>query len=244
VHSTPRLRDLSLANLGLLYWLTNQKDLSAAIGLSINQTELADAILQTALLGSNNCDDLADTGLILHAVESVAERTIKASIEEKWDAPRNTEAAAALVRVICERFPIVANALTERHDHRKTIKMTDEYDVQDLMGALLKLHFKDVRPEEWTPSYAGNASRMDFLLKTEQVVVEAKMTRKNLAQKEIVEELAIDILRYQSHTDCRTLICFVYDPTGKCNNPTALENDLTKKHGALQVIVSVQPKSH
>lgn len=244
VHSTPRLRDLSLAELGLLYWLTNQKDLTSSIGLSIHKVELGTAILQKALLHNNHCDDLADAGLILHAVESVVERTIKASIEEKWQAPCNTEAAAALVRVICERFPIVANALTQRHDNRKTIRMTDEYDVQDLMGALLKLHFTDVRPEEWTPSYAGNASRMDFLLKPEQVVVEAKMTRKNLGQKEIVEELAIDILRYQSHQDCRTLICFVYDPAGKCNNPTALENDLSKKHGALQVAVIVQPKSH
>jgi hypothetical protein len=109
-------------------------------------------------------------------------------------------------------------------------------------GALLKLPFADVRPEEWTPSYAGNASRIDFVLKPEQVAVEAKMTRNNLGQKEIINQLAIDILRYQAHHDCKTLICFVYDPNGKCNNPTALENDLTKNHGNLNVIVIVRPK--
>ena len=69
---------------------------------------------------------------------------------------------------------------------------------------------------------------MDFLLKSEQVVIEAKMTRKNLDQKEVANQLAVDILRYQAHQDCKTLICFVYDPTGQCMNPTALENDLTK----------------
>ncbi len=243
IHSTPRLRDLSLAHLGLLYWFANQKGLAATIGLNLNQPELASAILQTALLHNNNCDDLADAGLILYALDDIVEGTIKANIEERWQAPRNFEAAAALVRAICERFTIVANALTERHDNRNTITMADEYDVQDLMGALLKLHFTDVRPEEWTPSYAGNASRMDFLLKPEQVVVEAKMTRKGLGQKELVTQLAEDILRYQAHQDCRTLMCFVYDPAGKCTNPTALENDLTKKHGDLQVIVIVQPKS-
>jgi hypothetical protein len=84
---------------------------------------------------------------------------------------------------------------------------------------------------------------MDFLLKPEHVVVEVKMTRKGLGQKELVTQLAEDILRYQSHQDCKTLICFVYDPAGKCSNPTALENDLTKNHGGLQVIVIVQPKS-
>jgi hypothetical protein len=74
-------------------------------------------------------------------------------------------------------------------------------------------------------------------------VVEAKMTRKGLGQKELVTQLAEDILRYRSHQDCKALICFVYDPTGKCNNPTALENDLTRNHGGLQVTVIVQPKS-
>lgn len=242
MHSTPRLRNLSLASLSLLYWLSTQKALATSIGLTLNESELAAAVLESALLNQNQFDDLADAGLILYATESVVERTIRASVEETWNAPRNTHAATALVRAMCERFAIVANALVERHDNRPTILITDEYDVQDLLGGLLKLHFADVRPEEWTPSYAGNASRMDFLLKPEQIVVEAKMTRKGLGQKEVVTQLAEDILRYQSHQDCRTLMCFVYDPAGRCTNPTAMENDLTKSHGDLEVIVIVQPK--
>jgi hypothetical protein len=243
MHSTPRLQDLSLASLSLLYWIISQKALATSIGLTLNEQELAAAELRMAFLNQNHCDDLADAGLILYATESIVERTIQASVEETWKAPRNTQAATALVRALCDRFTIFANALAERHDNRATVSVTDEYDVQDLLGALLKLHFTDVRPEEWTPSYAGNASRMDFLLKPEHVVVEAKMTRKGLGQKELVTQLAEDILRYQSHQDCKTLICFVYDPAGKCSNPTALENDLTKNHGGLQVIVIVQPKS-
>lgn len=242
-HSTPRLQDLTLSTLSLLYWFLNQKALAASIGLTMGGEQLAAAVLKMALLETTHCDDLADAGLILYAVSHIVERTIEASVEAAWKAPRNTQAAAALVRLICERFNIVANSLNDRYDKRATVTMTDEYDVQDLMGALLKLHFTDVRPEEWTPSYAGNASRMDFLLKPEQLVVEAKMTRKGLGQKELVTQLAEDILRYQSHQDCKTLICFVYDPSGKCTSPTALENDLTKQHGALQVIVIVQPKS-
>lgn len=34
-----------------------------------------------------------------------------------------------------------------------------------------------MRPEKWTPSYAGACSRMDFLLKREQIGLEAKKTR-------------------------------------------------------------------
>ena len=239
---SPRTKDLPLPILSLLYWMTNQEPLATATGLNVPGPELATAILARAFTAQDPYDDLADAGLILYATQAVIERAIQSRIEETWHAPTNTRDAIALVRAICDRFPIVANTLTHRYDKRPTIAMTDEYDVQDLMAALLVLHFTDVRPEEWTPSYAGNASRMDFLLKPEQLVIEAKMTRKGLGQKELVTQLAEDILRYQAHQDCKTLICFVYDPTGKCNNPTALENDLTKDQGQLHVIVLVRPK--
>jgi REase_DpnII-MboI len=238
VHA-PRITDAPLPLLSLLYWM-NQPALATA--LTVPEQELASAILTRAFTATDTYDDLADAGLILYTTQNVVERTIQSRIQETWRAPLNTADAAALVQRICDRFPIVATTLTQRHDARETIRITDEYDVQDLLGALLKLHFDDVRPEEWTPSYAGNSSRIDFLLKPEQVAVEIKMTRNNLGQKEIVNQLAVDILRYQSHPDCKTLICFIYDPACKCSNPTGLEHDLTKNHGTLQVVVLVRPK--
>ncbi len=48
--------------------------------------------------------------------------------------------------------------------------------VQDHLHALLRLHFDDVREEEWAPSYGGSRTRMDFLPKRERMVVETKMT--------------------------------------------------------------------
>jgi REase_DpnII-MboI len=63
------------------------------------------------------------------------------------------------------------------------LAITDEYDVQDHLHALLRLHFDDVREEEWTPSYGGARARMDFLLKRERKVVETKMTWAGLEQR-------------------------------------------------------------
>ena len=63
------------------------------------------------------------------------------------------------------RFHKVARQLRTRHNDRNTINISDEYDVQDLLNALLQIFFDDIRPEEWTPSYAGSAVRMDFLIK-------------------------------------------------------------------------------
>jgi hypothetical protein len=120
--------------------------------------------------------------------------------------------------------------------------VADEYDVQDMLRALLRVHFDDVRPEEWNPSYGGVASRSDLLIKSERLVIETKMTRKNLGQREVVEELTVDKAQYRSHPDCETLVCFVYDPSRRLSNPTALEADLSGVESGLTTQVVVSPR--
>ncbi|WP_271025517.1 hypothetical protein [Rhizobium sp. RCAM05973] len=129
----------------------------------------------------------------------------------------NIEKASILniIEGICLKFHRVAQQISQRHGGRSTILIEDEYDVQDMMHAILRLHFDDIRPEEWAPSYAGGSSRMDFLLKDERVVIETKKTRRGLTSKTVGEELLIDIARYDRHPDCDFLVCFVYDPEGR-----------------------------
>lgn len=145
------------------------------------------------------------------------------------------------VELVCERFHTVCRQLRSRHDYRPTLDVQDEYDIQDLLHALLLIHFRDVRAEEWTPSYAGRSARMDFLIKQEQVVVETKHTRRGLGAREIGDQLIEDIARYESHPDCRALICFVYDPAGLIANPRGIENDLRRLDGSLRVEVFIRP---
>ena len=106
----------------------------------------------------------------------------------------------------------------------------------------LQLHFDDIRPEEWTPNNAGSSSRMDFLLKKEQIVIEAKKTRKGLGTKQVSEQLIIDIQRYKAHPDCKILICFIYDPELLIENPKGLEHELTRKRDGINVKAIITPK--
>jgi hypothetical protein len=141
------------------------------------------------------------------------------------------------------RFHSMAKLLRKRHDGRPTLDISDEYDVQDFVHVLLCLFFDDVRPEEWTPSYAGKSSRMDFLLKEHNIVVETKMTRKKLTEKEVGDQLIIDITRYETHPNCNTLVCFVYDPDGRISNHKGLISDLQKRSNKkLKVIVLINPQ--
>lgn len=148
-----------------------------------------------------------------------------------------------ILEKLFSRFHQVVRQMRSRYNERPTLDVSDEYDVQDLLHSLLKLYFDDIRPEEWTPSYAGSSSRMDFLLKDEQLVVEVKKTRDTLRDKLIGEQLIVDITKYKEHSDCRTLVCFIYDAEGLIANPTGLENDLNNlSTDRLSVRVYVLPK--
>jgi len=136
--------------------------------------------------------------------------------------------ARSQVLLLCRRFHRYVTALANRSRGKPPLVVDDEYDVQYLMNALLRVHFNDVRSEEGTVSYAGGGVRMDFLLKAEQLVVEAKMTRPTLKDREIGDELLQDIARYKQHPDCEGLICLIYDPSNLLTNPHGLQSDLER----------------
>jgi len=146
------------------------------------------------------------------------------------------------INLITSRFGKVIRQLRNRHDERPTIAIEDEYDMQDLFHSLLYLFFDDIRAEEWTPSYAGGCSRMDFLLKSEKVAIELKKTRPTLKAKQLGEQLIVDIEKYKQHPACSKLICFVYDPDSWISNPNGIENDLSQTIDGFQVKVIIEPK--
>jgi REase_DpnII-MboI len=68
------------------------------------------------------------------------------------------------------------------------------------------------------------------------------MTRDGLTDGKLGEELIIDINHYKQRSECKALVCFVYDPGHRLKNPRGLENDLSKQHDHLIVAVIVRPK--
>jgi hypothetical protein len=176
-----------------------------------------------------------------YVTEPPGSRAVAPAPEFPNEEPATAPSAADRVVEICRRFHRSAVVLRKRRNLKPPLTMDDEYDVQYLLHALLSNAFSDVRPEEWTPSYGGNSSRMDFLLHDEEVVVEAKRTRRGLGAKEVTDELIIDSARYAKHPRCKFLVCFVYDPDNVIQNPAALETDLAQL-GDMEVRVIVNPQ--
>lgn len=171
---------------------------------------------------------------------------IIASLQSCLRVPRRKNEVGELntstaLNTLFDRFHLVVKQLRHRYSSRNTLDVDDEYDVQDLLHALLRLYFEDVRNEEWAPSYAGGASRMDFLLKAEKTVIEVKKTRKGLGDKELGKQLIEDKAKYKAHQDCKKLICFVYDPEGRIVNPRGIESDLNSEEDDFNVLVIIKP---
>ncbi len=140
-----------------------------------------------------------------------------------------TDSALDGIESVLERFPRFVRALAQRHDGRPSLDVADEYDIQDLLRAMLTLNYDSVLAEEWTPSYAGGSSRIDFLFPTDRVAIEVKMTRPNLALKHLGDQLLIDIARYRNHPKVRALICFVVDVGGIVTNSGDFIKDLISR---------------
>ncbi len=146
------------------------------------------------------------------------------------------------LRNVCLRFHAVARQLRLRKDYRTTLEVEDDYDLHDLLCALLKLEFDEVGADEWTPPYAGGSTRTTLLLNRDRLAVVAKKTRSGLTTKELAEQVAADTAHYASRKPCAHLFCFIYDPEGRIGSPTRLETDLTSVSDSFTVDVLVAPK--
>lgn len=153
---------------------------------------------------------------------------------------RAPDPAERLVAVL-SRFDRVAIQLRKR-DRKEPLLIADEYDVQYVLRALLSVDFDDIRSEEATPSFVVGSARADFLLKNEQIIIEVKKTRDDLGPKELKKQLLEDIPQYRQHPDCRTLVCFIYDPAGRIDNQAAMKRDLeAERRDTMRVIVVIAP---
>jgi hypothetical protein len=213
--------------------------LIAGIGLAFprcahtSQGDIEDALIRRALSERVSINDAAEAATLLSLFQRLVDGIALGS--------RETSPVDRVI-ALCRRFPLFVERLQKRQRGRVAFTVTDEYDVQDLLHAILLLHFDDVRPEEYTPSYGGNASKVDFYLPRERLVIEAKMTRPTLGQRELTDELIIDAARYTQMDGVDALICLVYDPGHRCSNPRAVETDIENSGTRLSVRAVICPQ--
>jgi hypothetical protein len=152
-----------------------------------------------------------------------------------WAPKRRPHAAdpRAAVEQLLRRLPRVIRQLRSRHENRPPFRVEDAKDLEDLLRALLPLHFNDIRPQTRTPRYAERTCT-DFLLAPEKIVVAAKMARPK-PPAAIREQIQEDVGYWVSQPSCRTLIGFVYDPEGLLRGAEQLETEWSSQETRLEL---------
>ena len=151
---------------------------------------------------------------------------------------RNPDAVAPpasieeLLQRLIRGLPRAMYPLAYRRKDARALLFKSEYDIQDLLHSQLRPWVADIRPEEFTPSYAGSATRMDFLLPAHSVVIEVKRIRDRTHAARVGDELVVDIEHYRRHPDCTRLWCAIYDPDMLIRNPVGMVSDLENSRPA------------
>lgn len=248
----PTATEWNLDDAALTKWLSMQFTKSHAFSDEVI-CEAEARIIRDSSVGEFTLDNVGQAALLWATLTQCVVRRIDARLSQTAVVSADAQHAIDTVITICRRFPLFARQLQERRKDikgetpkerlpRPTIEMTDEYDVQDSLHAVLRLFFDDIRPETWTPDYGGNQNRVDFLLPLEEIVIEAKHMGSRLTQRDVAEQLIIDERYYRQDPSCKHLVCLVYDPELRCKNPVALESDLSKQEDDFAIIVIVCPQ--
>jgi len=122
--------------------------------------------------------------------------------------------ALTTLEQLLRRLPRAIRQLRHRQGEKPAFRVEDERDLEDLVRALLPLHFDDVRPQQRTPRYAAG-TRTDFLLAPERLAVTVKIARATEAVQQLDAHSAEDAAYYAGQAGCRKLVGFVYDPLGR-----------------------------
>ncbi|EFE2302390.1 transposase, partial [Escherichia coli] len=72
--------------------------------------------------------------------------------------PIMPEKVEVLLERLVKGLQRVMHPLTHRRKGSQSLSFDSEYDVQDLLHSLLRPWVQDIRPEEFTPSYAGSST--------------------------------------------------------------------------------------
>jgi len=154
--------------------------------------------------------------------------------------PQKPTAIEELLQVIIRGLPRAIHPLAHRRKDARSLSFDREYDIQDLLHSHLRPWIADIRAEEFTPSYAGSSTRMDFLLPTHKLVIETKLVRDQAHASRIGNELIIDIEHYRRHPECDRLWCVVYDPDLLITNPSGIVSDLEGRRSTPDGTISVR----
>jgi hypothetical protein len=147
-----------------------------------------------------------------------------------------------LAERVCARVGKAARSLTSRRATKRSFELSDEYDVQDLLHALLRAFFKYPVTENPVSKSAGPVStRADLCIQELGLIVEVKFVRTQRDQKRIEKELAEDLVFYTAWDPLKYLFFVIFNSPDLQNADCWIDfpNGRLSMIGALPLVLSM-----
>jgi hypothetical protein len=150
---TTRLEPRTAIDAAVLLWLHLADEQAATATTSATRDALSGYLLELAGAAQPEAaGGVGESGIVAIALQ----RAVAAAVR---DLKLGGVRPADFVVDLCRRFPLLVAELGHRYGGRPPHEISDEYGVQDLLRGILKLHFDDVRPEEWIQRPVRQANR-------------------------------------------------------------------------------------
>ncbi len=141
----------------------------------------------------------------------------------------NTLPTVTLAINILESFPDVVSKFLYRRQGKSPLKVTDEYDVQDIIFSMMRGSFPTLQYENPNQKAGITGSIADFTINELGLFIEVKYIDKKGKEKLVQEECKKDIISYSKQPNCQKIIFFVYDPNRCIDNEHAFKGGLDSK---------------
>lgn len=149
-----------------------------------------------------------------------------------------------LIIRICQRLPRTAKIIgTRSRKGKHGFEITDEYDVQDLLHAVIRAYVKYLVQEDPLPKQAAARSgRADLSIEELGVLIEVKYVRGPDDQRRIFEEYSQDLVLYTKWPHLKTLIFVIYNSVD-LRDPEAFEkmsgpNELDGRRFTVRIVLA------
>lgn len=174
------------------------KIISTILGKSIAEKELNNALCEIV-----KSDIDSQTLIILEDLE-------KSILEIKYI---NLSSKDLVSHVLNNFSNSIQKIVKNRRKGHPNFPINDEYDVQDILYVILKSVFPNLRDEDPIPKVGAKSTKIDLILRDENILIEAKMLKESDKNETIfIEQLKMDVESYHQCAWLETLFCFVYDP--------------------------------
>jgi hypothetical protein len=157
------------------------------------------------------------TAAIKKAISSQADvlRELRQSVLDLHSERMRTSVRTEMIERVLGRFDLAAQAVGKRKRAGKETACydcADEYDVQDLLFAMLKPIIRDLEREDLTRKVSGDSGRTDLSSQEYGLIIEVKRIRDEKHADRVAAECRERVMRYGEADGLRDLFFFVYDP--------------------------------